>query len=117
MLFSKAKNLTHRPLDINFNQNNTTKYGNNSLRILGPHIWSSLPSEIIEETEYEKYKNYLNDWFGLKCKRNMWSFLNVQTMLSSFDCDLGFDPFNYVTVLLYAVVLYILTTYCCKFSF
>ena len=33
--FSKATNLAYRPLDINFNQNNTTKYRNNSLRILG----------------------------------------------------------------------------------
>ena len=34
-------------------------------------------------------------------------------MLSSLDYDLKFDPFNYVTVLLYVVVLfvlYILTT-------
>ena len=41
-------------------------------------------------------------------------------MLSSFDYDLGFDPFNYVTVLLYVVVLfvlYILTAYCCNFDF
>ena len=29
-IFSKVTNLTHRPLDINFNQN-TTKYGSNSL--------------------------------------------------------------------------------------
>ena len=52
-IFSKTTNLTHRPLDINFNQNNTTKYGNNGVRSLGPHIWNSLPSKIKEETEYE----------------------------------------------------------------
>ena len=73
---SKTTNLTQRPLDTNFNQDNTTKYGNNSLRSLGPDIWNSLPSEIKEETEYEKSENYMNDWFGLKCKCNMWSFLN-----------------------------------------
>ena len=28
-IFPKTTNLTHRPLDINFNQNNTTKYGSN----------------------------------------------------------------------------------------
>ena len=44
-IFSKTTNLTHRPLDINFNQNNTTKYGSNSLQSFGPHIWNSLPSE------------------------------------------------------------------------
>ena len=37
-IFSKTTNLTHRPLDISFNQNDTSKYGNNSLRSLGPHI-------------------------------------------------------------------------------
>ena len=55
----------------------------------------------------------MNDWFGLKCKCNMCSFLNVSTMLSYLNYDIGFDFFNYVTVLLYVVVLfvlYILTT-------
>ena len=60
-ILSKITNLTHRPLDINFHLNNTTKYGNNSLRNLGSHIWNSLPSEINEETEYEKFKNYMNN--------------------------------------------------------
>ena len=76
-IFSKTTNLTHRPLDINFNQSNTTKYGSNSLRSLGPHIWNSLPSEIKKETQHKTFKNYMNDWFGLKCKYNMSSFLNV----------------------------------------
>ena len=76
-IYSKTTNLTHRPLDITFNQNNTTKYGNNSLRSLRPHIWNSLPSEIKKETEYEKFKNYMNDWFGFKCKCKMGSFLNA----------------------------------------
>ena len=35
-IFTKATNLTHRPLDVNFNWNNTTKYRNNSLQSLGP---------------------------------------------------------------------------------
>ena len=70
-IFSKTTNLTHRPLDINFNQNNTTKDGSNSLRSLGTHIWNSLSSEIKKETEYKKFKNYMNDWFRLKCQCNM----------------------------------------------
>ena len=52
--------------EINFNQNNTTKYGSNSLRSLGPHIWNSLPSVIKKLTDYKKLKNYISDWFGLK---------------------------------------------------
>ena len=93
-ILSKTANRTHRPLDINFNQDNTTRCRSNSLRNLGPHIWNYLPREIKEETEYEKFRNYMSDWFGLKCKCDMCSFLNLQTMLSSFDYDLGFDPFN-----------------------
>ena len=42
-IFYKTTNLTHRPFNIKVNQNNTTKYGNKSLRSLGPHIWNSLP--------------------------------------------------------------------------
>ena len=34
-IFHKTTNLTYRPLDIKVNQNNTTKYGNKSLRSLG----------------------------------------------------------------------------------
>ena len=60
-IFSKTTSLTHRPLDIN----------------LGLHIWNSLPSEIKKETDYKKFKNYINDWFGLKCKCNMCSFLYI----------------------------------------
>ena len=37
-IFFKTANLTHRPPDIKFNQNNTAKYGSNSLRSLGPNI-------------------------------------------------------------------------------
>ena len=76
-IFSKTINLTHGPLDINFNENNTTKYGSNRFRSLGPHIWNSLPSEIKKETDYKRFKNYINDWFGLKCKCKMCSFLYV----------------------------------------
>ena len=50
-IFSKTTNLTRRLLDINFNQNNITKHGSNSVRSLGPKIWYSLPSEIKKETD------------------------------------------------------------------
>ena len=50
-ILSKTTNLTDRPLGINFNQNNTTKYRNNSLLSLVPHIWNFLPLEINKETE------------------------------------------------------------------
>ena len=75
-IFYKTTNLTHRPFNIRVNQNNTTKYGNKSLRSLGPHIWNSLPKKIKEETDYNKLKNYIDKWFGTKCKCNLCSHLN-----------------------------------------
>ena len=75
-LFYKTTNLTHRPVNINVNQNNTTKYGNKNLRSLGPHIWNSLPKQIKEETDCNKFKNYIDKWFGTKCKCNLCSYLN-----------------------------------------
>ena len=75
-IFHKNANLTHRPFNIKVNQNNTTKFGNKSLRSLGPHIWNSLPKQIKEETDYNKFKNHIDRWFGAKCKCNLCSYLN-----------------------------------------
>ena len=74
-IFSKTANLTHRPLDINVNQNNTTKYGSNSLRSLGPHIWNSLPSEMKKETDYKKFKNLYKRlvWFEIQMQHALFS--------------------------------------------
>ena len=48
-IYSKNTNLTHTPLDIDFIQNNTTKYGNNSLQRL-PNM------EIIASGDYQIWK-------------------------------------------------------------
>ena len=39
-IFHKTALLMHRPLNLEVNENHTTKYGNKSL---SPHIWNSLP--------------------------------------------------------------------------
>ena len=75
-IFFKTANLTRRPFDIKVNQNSSTKHGQKSLKSLGPHIWNSPLIGIKEETNYEKLKNYINEWFGVKCKCRMCSFLN-----------------------------------------
>ena len=74
-IFYKTTNLTHRPFNIKVNQNNTTKHGK-SLRRLRLHIWNSPPKQIKEETDYNKFKNYIDKWFGAKCKYNLCSYLN-----------------------------------------
>ena len=65
-IFSAATNLTHRPLDINFNQNNTTKYSNNSLRNLGPHICvvKSKGKQSTKNVLYELYERLV--CFGMQ---------------------------------------------------
>ena len=65
-IFHETTNLTHRPFDIKANENNISKYGNKSLRSIGPHIWSSLLKQIKEENDYNKFKNFIDEWFGVK---------------------------------------------------
>ena len=74
-IFYKTAFTMRRPLNLEVNENHTTKYGNKSLRCLGPHIWNSLPNQIKKETDYTKFKEFINDWFGMKCKCNLCSFL------------------------------------------
>ena len=59
---------TRRPLNFEVSKNNTTGY-------LGPHIWNSLSNQIKKETGYPKIKEFINDWFDMKCKCNLCSFL------------------------------------------
>ena len=74
--FYKTTNLAHRSLDIKANESNTTKYDNKSLRTLVPHIWNSLPKQIKEETDYNKFKKYIDKWFGAQRKCNLFSYLS-----------------------------------------
>ena len=74
-IFYKKAFSMHRPFNLEVNENHTTKYGNKSLRYLGPHIWNSLPNQIKKETDYTKFKELINDWFGVKRKCNLCSFL------------------------------------------
>ena len=74
-IFHKTAFWTHRPVNVEVNEYHTTKYGNKSLRCLGSHIWNSLPNQIKRETYYSKFKEFINDWFDMKCKCNLCSFL------------------------------------------
>ena len=74
-IFHETAFTTHRPYNLEVNVNHTTKYGNKSLRCLGLHNWNSLPNQIEKETDYTKFKEFINDWLGMKCKCNLCSFL------------------------------------------
>ena len=40
-----------------------------------PHNWNSLLNEIKKETDYTNFKEFFNNWFLIKCKCNLCSFL------------------------------------------
>ena len=57
-----------RPNDILVKHHNTMTYGTKSLKTLGPKIWNQLPEDIKSETSYTKFMEYINTWFGPKCR-------------------------------------------------
>ena len=73
-LFHKTAFSTHRPRNLEVNKNHTTKCDNKSLGCLGPHIFNSLPNKIKKETDYTKFKEFINNWFGMKCECNLCFF-------------------------------------------
>ena len=62
---------THKKYDIFVHKRNTSKYGDKSLRALGPHVWNSLPESIKSTNSIFVFKNYIKTWFGPECKCKM----------------------------------------------
>ena len=59
---------TDKKYNLFVHSRNKTKYGNHSLRVLGPHIWNSLPEEIKKLSSLNAFKNYIKGWYGQKSK-------------------------------------------------
>ena len=57
-----------RPNNILVKKNLSAKYGDKSLRSLGPKIWNQLPQNVKSEISFKKFKEYINQWFGPICK-------------------------------------------------
>ena len=60
-------NRSHRKHNLQVHSRNTTRYGNNSLRILGAHIWNSLPENIKSSDSVYKLKDFIKGWYGCNC--------------------------------------------------
>ena len=75
-IFHRTKWLTHRPNNIQVNVDKTARYSDKSLRTLGPHIWNSLPEHMKTETNFIKFSEYINQWFGPICKCNLGVYIN-----------------------------------------
>ena len=75
-IFYRTKWLTHRPNNLQVNVYKTAKYGDKSLRNLGPHIWNSLLEHMKAETNFIKFREYINQRFGPICKCNLCIYIN-----------------------------------------
>ena len=67
-IFYLSPHETNKRCDLFVHSRNTTKYGNHSLRVLGPRIWNSLPEEIKKLSLLNAFKNYIKSWCGQKSK-------------------------------------------------
>ena len=78
-LFAKREVSKRRKNNLEIPNRNTVRFGDKSIRSLGPHIWNGLPEEIKNETSYDKFKEYLNTWYGPKCTCSLCSFTEINT--------------------------------------
>ena len=62
---TSMKNLSKsRKNNLKLPKRNTVKYRYNSTRRPGPHIWNDLLEEIKKENSFDKFKEFLNTWYG-----------------------------------------------------
>ena len=75
-IFTSKVNAKVRPNDIVVRTRNSATYGDKSLTALGPKIWNSLPENIKSENSYNKFKEYINLWFGPTCRCNICQYIS-----------------------------------------
>ena len=66
-IFHYCQSKSHNEHNLHVHSRNTSRYGNNSLRVLGAHIWNSLPENIKCTDSVYELKNFLKGWYGCKC--------------------------------------------------
>ena len=74
-IFHRTNYLTHSTNNRQVNVTKTAKYGDKSLRTLGPDIWNSLP-DMKAETNFIKFRGYINQSFGPISKCNLCVYIN-----------------------------------------
>ena len=68
--FTPKENSEVRQNDITVKRVNTSRFGTQSSRFLGPKIWNNQPSNIKSEISFPKFKEYIKTCLGPKgrCK-------------------------------------------------
>ena len=67
-IFYLSPDETHKKYDLFDQSRNTAQCRNHSLRVLGSHIWNSLPEEIEQLSSLNAFKNYIKSWCSQKSK-------------------------------------------------
>ena len=67
-IFHYSPNLTHKKHNLYIQTQNTTRFGNKSLRAFGANIWNTLPEHIKSTTSFLEFKKFIKAWPGPKCK-------------------------------------------------
>ena len=75
-IFHRTKCPSQTPSNIQVNFHKTDKYDDKSLGTLGPHILNSLQEYINAETNFIKFREYINQWFGPIYKCNLCDYIN-----------------------------------------
>ena len=78
-IFHYSPNVTHEKHNLYIHTQNTTKFGNKSLRAFGANIWNTLPEYIKLTTSFLEFKKFIKTWPRPKCKCSVckweWNFL------------------------------------------
>ena len=78
-LFAKREVTKRNKNNLKIPNRNTVKCGDKSIRSLGPHICNGLPAEIKHKNSYDRFKEYLNTWYGPKCTCSLYYFTEINT--------------------------------------
>ena len=66
-IFHYCQNKSHKKHNLHVHSRNTSRYGNNSLSVLGDHIWNSFSENINCADSVYELKDFLKGWYGCKC--------------------------------------------------
>ena len=67
-IFTPKENAKVKQNGIIVTRINTSRYGTLSSRSLGPKKWNSLSSNIKSEASVQKFREYIKNWLGPKCR-------------------------------------------------
>ena len=67
-IFYYSPNVTHKKHNLYIQTQNTTKFGNTSLRVFGANIWNTLPEYIKSTTSLLEFKKFIKTWSRPKYK-------------------------------------------------